>query len=314
MIGRTSKGGVGVGDRGGMLGSPKDVGTKLVVEGAASEESSEDVIVPVVGGDNGVVCVDEAVVRESTDEEPGMVEYPAEVEVGLSEVDVEVSTGIGENGCVMKLTMFDWVAVPRAVEVSETSVVEQPVGSTVTVTVTRVVGLSLAVEVAALDVRTEVSEVVSVDSTSVKLSPTGKLNSGMSDRAGVLVGLELVLEEASAVGVPVVSAVVEVAALVSVVIDDRISDKLSPTGMLNSGMSEEAGTLVEVPVSTAVVVVATEVLEGSSSSPFPLEGSSPSIPPVAPVSAIRAKASSGAAHETVYRANGESQLFPHYTK
>lgn len=126
------------------------------------------------------------------------------------------------------------------------------------------------------------------------------------------VEVEHVVEVAMAVGKSVVSVPlkVEVAAAVSVVVVERLSEKASPSGMLISGMSEAAGALVtvgrqvEVPVSAALVeAVATNVLESLSPS-FLLEFwssvvLSPLIPPVAPVSAIKALASSGFVHEMV---------------
>jgi len=189
------------------------------------------------------------------------------------------------------------------------------------VTVKRVVGLSLEVELAALEVELAALEVatgalgvVSVESTSVKLSPRGKLNPGMSDSAGMSVTV------GSAVGVPVgvVLVVVEEAVtsgrLVVEVVRLRLprtSDKLSPSGMLICGISEAlevlviVGRAVGVPVAAAFVVdevlidswlvavplsvTATEVLDVGS---FP----SPLIPPVTPVSSIRARASSWVVH------------------
>lgn len=94
--------------------------------------------------------------------------------------------GIGENGWVVNLIASDVVSVPRAMEVSVTqgSVSE---GATATVVVKSMVRRAVSVELDALEVAAGASEVVSVANTSVNLSPTGKLNAGISDWAGVFV-------------------------------------------------------------------------------------------------------------------------------
>jgi hypothetical protein len=203
-------------------------------------------IVPLIGNDCVPVCamgdsefVGEVAMREADDEVEAVM-YPSVVEEAL-ETTVELEMGIGENGWVVNVTRFGGVVVYCARELSGMSVVEHSVGVTKTVVVTRVVKLPSAAEVSA--------------------------DSG----ASVTVGVEYVVEEAMAVGRSVTSAplVVEVVVAASVV-GDSLSDKLSPSGMLTSGMSEAAGVLVTVgvPVSTApVVVVATDVLEASSPPP-----------------------------------------------
>ena len=87
-------------------------------------------------------CVGE-VVTEASDEEVEPVRYPTEDEIASSKAEVEVDTGIGENGWVVNVTRLGAVAV-------ETSVVEHSVGVTITVVVKRVVNLPLAAEEAAL--------------------------------------------------------------------------------------------------------------------------------------------------------------------
>lgn len=85
----------------------------------------------------------------------------------------------------------------------------------------------------------------------------------------MLVGVEHVVEEAVAAGELVDSPVeLEVAAGASVEIVDSISDKLSPTGMLISGMYEAAGVLASVGRAVGVPVTTAEVPE--SSTLFPL--------------------------------------------
>ena len=138
----------------------------------------------------------------------------------------------------------------------------------------------------------------------------------MSERAGVgvAVGSVVVVSLRAEPGVPVISSLEAV-----VVVDARRLEKSSPTGMLNPGMSENAGTLVAVGEAVRVsdtseeVLVATEVLDP----PLLLlssEESSPLIPPVAPVSLIRARASSWVVHKVLYTANGELRLFCHNVK
>ena len=277
---------------------------------------------------SGVVCetedtddVDEVVMRGVVDEETETVWYPPVVEVGVSEPDADVDTGIGENERVVNVTTFDVLAVSRAVVVSGTSVVAQSVGGTVTVVVKRMTDLPPSVEVAASEVTPGVSETDCVGNTSVKFSPRGKLNAGMSERAGVVVavGSVVVVPLGVELGVLVISSVEAGAA---VVMDSRILVRSPPTGMANSGISEDAGVLVAVGEAveetdpSAVVVVATEVLDPRSPSAPPLlllssEESSPLIPPVARVSLIRARASSSVVHEVLYTPKyfGELRVF-----
>jgi len=282
--------GVGAVPLGGMLGSPEFVGTTSVGEGAG--------------------CVMTDIVVKRTDAGVEAVSYPTEVEVASgpeaeikvaseAEAEGEVDTGIGENGWVVNVTRFGVEAVPCAVEVSKTSVDALSVGPTTTVVVKRVVDLSSA-EVAA-----GISDTVTVSVTVV---------------------IEHAVESAMDVGKSVISAAdVEVAAAASVVVAVSLSDKLSPSGMLISGMSEASGVLVAVgrsvgvPVVVAVAsVAATDVLESSSLSPSSLWSSclswkepSPLIPPSTPVAPIWARASSLVVHEIVYTPNGELYILPH---
>ena len=62
-------------------------------------------------------------------------------------------------------------------------------GVAVTVVVKWVVRQAVSAEVDVLEVGTGMSEVVGVANKSVKLSPTCRLNAGMSNRAGVFVRL-----------------------------------------------------------------------------------------------------------------------------
>lgn len=207
-------------------------GASLVVdEEADSVESVIKLIVPPTWNDSVPVCVmkdtdcvGEVVATGASDEvEPIM--YPTEDEIASSEVEVEVDTGIGENGWVVNVTNLGAVAVACAMELSETSVVEHSVAVTITVVVKRVVNLPLAAEEAAL--------------VEIALELSG---------ASVKVAVEYVVEEAMAVGKSVVSVPlkVEVAAAASVVVVESVSEKASPSGMLISGMSEAAGVLVTV--------------------------------------------------------------------
>jgi len=188
------------------------------------------------------------VTRVAAADEVEAVTYPSVVEVTSMTEAVEVETGIGENGWVVNVTRFGVVVASCALELSEASVVEHSVAVTTTVVVKRVVNPPLAAEVSVLaDMVSALSEVVSEYSG-----------------ASVTVAVEYVVEEAMSVTSAPLE--VEVAAAASVVVDS-LSEKVSPSGMLISGMSEAAGVLVTVerPVSTAsVVVVATVVLETSS--------------------------------------------------
>jgi hypothetical protein len=201
----------------------------VVAEGA--DESVIKLIVPPTWNDSVPVCVmkdtdcvGEAVVTGASDEvEPIM--YPTEDEIASSEAEVEVDTGIGENGWVVNVTRLGAVAVPCAMELSETPVVEHSVGVTITVVVKRVVNLPFAAE----------------EATLVEIVP--ELSS-----ASVTVAVEYVVEVPMAVGKSVVSGplTVEVAAAASVVVVENFSEKASPSGMLIPGMSEASGVLVTV--------------------------------------------------------------------
>ena len=269
-------------------------GTSLVVDeeadSAGRSESVMVLIVPPIGNDGVSVSVTKdteyvGVVVSGASDEPIM--YPPEVEVA-SEAEVEVASGIGENGWVVNVTRLGAVTLSCATELSETSVVEHSVGVTITVVVKRVVNLPFAA-----------SDVALVQSVLVL------------SEASVAVEVEHVVET---VGESVISVPLKVefaATAESAVVVGRLSDKASPSGMLIPGMSAAAGVLVavgrqveELPVSTAlVVVVATNVLETSPLSPslwlWLSTELSPLIPPFAPVSSIQAWASSWAAHEMV---------------
>jgi len=176
------------------------------VDSAGRSESVMVLIVPPTWNDCVPVCVGEVV-------------------TGASDEEVEVDTGIGENGWVMNVTRLGAVAVPCAMELSETLVVEHSVGVTITVVVKRVVNLPFAAEEAALvEIAPELSEV------------------------SVTVEVEHVVEVAMAVGKSVVSVPlkVEVAAAASVVVVESLSEKASPSGMMIPGMSEASGVLVTV--------------------------------------------------------------------
>ena len=87
----------------------------------------------------------------------------------------------------------------------------------------------------------------------------------------MLIGVEHVVEvEVAGVELVVSPVELEVTAGASVVIVSSFSDKLSPTGMLISGMFEAARVLVPVGRAVGVPVATSEVPESSPPSLLPL--------------------------------------------